>query len=86
MIYNAINNFDMLNDACIRYTSVMSDTLGITYGTMCIVLYILIPLLWTAVLICSSRLLITRVRDKRVKIDEICEVDKSKDGHWYDRL
>ena len=36
MIYNAINNFDMLNDACIRYTSVISDTLGITYGTMCI--------------------------------------------------
>ena len=28
----------------------------------------------------------TRVRDKRVKIDEICEVDKSKDGQWYDRL
>ncbi len=58
MIYNAINTFDLLNDACIRYTSVMSDTLGITYGTMCIVLYILIPLLWTAMLICSSRLLI----------------------------
>ena len=37
MIYNAINTFDLLNDACIRYTSVMSDTLGITYGTMCIV-------------------------------------------------
>lgn len=58
MIYNAINTIDLLNEACIRYTSVMSDTLGITYGTMCIVLYILIPLLWTAMLICSSRLLI----------------------------
>lgn len=58
MIYNAINTIDLLNEACIRYTSVISDTLGKTYGTMCIVLYILIPLLWTAVLICSSRLLI----------------------------
>ncbi len=57
MIYNAINYFDQLNDACIRYTSVMSDTFGITYGTMCIILYILIPLLWTAALICSARLL-----------------------------
>lgn len=57
MIYNAINNFDMLNDACIRYTSVMSDTFGITYGTMCIILYIIIPLLWTVSLICSARLL-----------------------------
>ena len=73
MIYNAINNFDMLNDACIRYTSVISDTLGITYGTMCIVLYILIPLLWTAVLICSSRLLMLygyRINAKGVKCED----------------
>lgn len=80
MIYNAINFFDKLNDACIRYTSVMSDTLGITYGTMCIILYILVPVLWTAALICSARLLMSsgytvrngvRCEDRNHKIGRI---------------
>ncbi len=80
MIYNAINYFDQLNDACIRYTSVMSDTFGITYGTMCIVMYILIPLLWTAALICSARLLMlygyslrggVKCEERRFKIGRI---------------
>lgn len=39
MTHNAINSFDQLDDACIRYASVMSDILGITYGTLCIVLF-----------------------------------------------
>lgn len=79
MIYSAINSFDRLNDACIRYTSVMSDTFGITYGTMCIVLYIIIPLLWTASLICSARLLMLygyRINTKGVK----CEGREHKIG------
>lgn len=58
MLLSIADIFDSTNNACIDLTSMLTKELGITYGTMCIVSYIIVPALWTLALAASAFLLL----------------------------
>lgn len=45
MLLSIADGFDTMNNACIELTSMLAQELGITYGTMCIVCYVIVPAL-----------------------------------------
>lgn len=63
MLLNIADGFDSMNNTCIELTSMLAKELGITYGTMCIVSYVIVPALWTMAL-AASAILLMRGRKK----------------------
>ncbi len=67
MLLSIAEGFDTMNNACIELTSMLAKELGITYGTMCIVGYVIVPALWTITL-AASAILLMRGRKKSGKV------------------
>ncbi|HRN04124.1 MAG TPA: hypothetical protein PLL05_03570 [Muribaculaceae bacterium] len=68
MLLSIADGFDTMNNACIELTSMLAQELGITYGTMCIVCYVIVPALWTIALAASAFLMM----QGRKKSGKIC--------------
>lgn len=68
MLLSIADTFDFTNNACIELTSMLAKEMGITYGTMCIVSYIIVPALWTLALAAAAFLLL----QGRKKAGKVC--------------
>lgn len=51
MIVEELNFFDKLCNVCIDITSIIAKESHTTYGTMCIFAYIIVPAVWTILLV-----------------------------------